>query len=528
MRPLPSSRLSRFLGPALLGVTVALGAVAATDPIRLGGHRQLFLDDYLIESSTHLTRRVQPVTKHPANPLILRGSEFEGLGVTFPSVLYDAEEKLFKCWVDALGRGVFYLTSKDGLRWERPALGLFPRFDPPGSHRVVLSGYEFAIKDAPKDKLDYLRSREKGWVYFCNFGGVIKDLRDPDPARRYKMTFLWIDRAYVASPGAKPGKMTGLGVAFSPDGIHWTPVNQPVSKATFDCPIHTFWEERTRRWVMVGRVFGVTSPAHKAKHAGNDNLKYNGGRAAIRIESEDFVTWTPPKGELVMAADEHDTAISEIYSLRPIPYEGLQIGLVHFFHNEPGDVRLYFQLAVSRDGRNWQRLSDRSPFLPLGGLGEWDRSTHMPPSSDPLLIGDDIWIYYSGRNVIHPTRWKLEDDAEESLMALPPYRGGIGLATLKRDRFVALEASLRPGTLRTKPFVAEGRTLHVNAALPFGALAVTLLDAAGAPLQKVALPAGDTTELPVTALTALAGQQGKPIRLEFTLQNGRLFSFWLK
>jgi hypothetical protein len=275
-------------------------------------------------------------------------------------------------------------------------------------------------------------------------------------------------------------------------------------------------------------VFGVTTPAHKARHGAHPNFQYNAGRAAIRIESEDFVSWTPPKGELVMAADEHDGVISEIYSLRPIPYEGLQVGLVHLFHNEPGDVRLYFQLGVSRDGRHWQRLSDRSPFLPLGGLGEWDRFTHMPPSSDPLLVGDDIWIYYSGRTVIHPTRWKLDDDAEGSLMALPPHRGGIGLATLKRDRFVALEASLRSGTLRTKPFLCEGRTLHVNAATKFGALSITLLDSSGARLQSVAVPAADATNLPVTQLTALTGQRDKPIRLEFTLQNGRLFSFWLE
>lgn len=510
---------------ALLGVS-APPAEAAAEPLRLEGRRQLFLDDHVIARREHLTRRVQPVVKHPENPLILRGADFEGLGVTFPSVLWDEEERLFKCWVDALGRGVFYLTSRDGVHWERPRLGLFPEFDAEPNHRVVLSGYEFAVKDAPPDKLAYLRGREAGWKYFCNLGGVLKDPRDPDPARRYKMTYLWIDRAYVRAPGAQPGKMTGLGVAFSPDGIRWTPVNQPVSQATFDCPIHTIWDERARKWVMLGRVFGVTSPGHRARHGTDPNLKHNAGRAVIRIESDDFVRWTPAKGELVMAADEADSAISEIYSLRPIPYEGLQIGLVHLFHNEPGDVRLYFQLAVSRDGRSWTRLEDRSAFIPLGGLGDWDRSTHMPPSSDPLLVGDEIRFYYSGRNVPHPTRWKLEDDSRD-LMSLPPYRGGIGLATIRRDRFVALEASLRPGTLRTKPFVAEGRTLHVNASTRFGALRIALLDEAGTLLQRAEVPAGDATDVPVRSLTALAGQTGRPVSLEFTLQNGRLFSFWL-
>lgn len=533
--PLPTAIPVRTLvrlvlgGAGLILVAAGGGALAAGEPgaVRLGGHRQLFLDDHLIESRTHLERRVQAVTKHPANPLILRGSEFEGLGVTFPSVLFDAEEGLFKAWVDGLGRGVYYLTSKDGIHWERPRLGLFPRFDAEPNHRVVLSGYEFAIKDAPPDKLDYLRSREPGWTYFCNLGGVVKDLRDPDPQRRYKMTFLWLDRNFVAPGKTKGGKMTALGVAFSPDGIHWTPVNTPVSMAVQDSPLHTTYDESRRRWVLLARVFGVSTPEKRAKYAAHENFKYNAGRAVIRLESEDFLHWSPEKGELVMASDEHDSPVSEIYSLRGIPYEGIQIGLVHFFHNEPGDVRLYFQLGVSRDGRTWQRLSDRSPFLPLGGLGDWDRSTHMPGSSDPLVVGDEIWIYYSGRNIIHPTRWKLEDDARE-LTDLPPFRGGIGLATLKRDRFVALEASLRPGTLRTKPFLVEGRTLHVNAAIRFGALAVSLLNADGSVRQKVSVPAQDAVDFPVAELTSLAGLAGQPVRLEFTLQNGRLFSFWLQ
>ncbi len=538
MVPAMPSSTAALLCARVLPVVRTLGAIAATaagavlpageaGPYRLGGHRQLFLDDHLIEQRQFLERRVQPVVKHPANPLIGRGSEFEGLGVTFPSVLYDAEEGIFKAWVDGMGRGVYYLTSRDGIRWERPPLGLFPRFDAEPNHRVVLSGYEFAIKDAPPDRVEYLRSRELGWTYFCNLGGVVKDRRDPDPMRRYKMTFLWLDRNYVAPGSTKAGKMTGLGVAFSPDGIHWSPVNAPVSRAVYDSPLHTTYDEARRRWVLFARVFGISTPEKRAKYAAHENFKYNAGRAVVRLESEDFIHWSPERGDLVMASDEHDSPLSEIYSLRGIPYEGIQIGLVHFFHNEPGDVRLYFQLGVSRDGRTWQRLSDRSPFLPLGGLGAWDRSTHMPGSSDPLLVGDEIWIYYSGRNIIHPTRWQLEDDARE-LADLPPHRGAIGLATLKRDRFVALEASLRPGTVRTKPFVVEGQTLHVNAAMPFGALSVSLIDSDGRVRQTVSVPAQDSVDIPVGGLSALAELAGQPVRLEFSLQNGRLFSFWLK
>lgn len=519
--------LDRAMRFAAIASALQAGAPAqANEAMPIGDHHQLFFDDHIVESHINMVRRVQPVTKHPANPLITREYSWEGVGVTFPSVIYDEDEKIFKAWTDGLGVGVFYFTSQDGIHWERPMLRLFPEFDPAPTNRVVLSGFEFAIKDAPKNQLAYLRSRETGWTYFCNLGGVVKDRRDPDPQKRYKMSYLWIDRNYRRPGQIKPGKMTGLGVAFSPDGIHWTPVDRPVSEAIFDCPLHVTFDEALHRWILLGRVFGVTTPEKKAKFSGSENFKFNAGRAVVRLESEDFVNWSPARGELVMASDELDSEISEIYSLRTIPYEGIQIGLVHFFHNEPDDVRLYFQLAVSRDGKTWRRLSDRSAFIPLGGVGEWDRSTHMPPSSDPIIVGDEIRIYYSGRNIVHPTRWKVKDDLP-ALTSIPPFRGAIGLATLKRDRFVAMEASFQPGKLRTKPFTHNGKRLHVNAAVPFGILDIGLLGEGGRVMQKATIQGKDSVDIVVSELTSFSAVAGQPVQLEFSLSNGRLFSFWV-
>ena len=67
---------------------------------------------------------------------------------------------------------------------------LFPKFDSEPTNRVILSGSEIDIKDAPPEKLDDMRSREVGWKYFGHRSGVIKDMRDPDPQRRYKMAAL--------------------------------------------------------------------------------------------------------------------------------------------------------------------------------------------------------------------------------------------------------------------------------------------------------------------------------------------------
>jgi hypothetical protein len=111
---------------------------------------------------------------------------------------------------------------------------------------------------------------------------------------------------------------------------------------------------------------------------------------------------------------------------------------------------------------------------------------------------------------------------------MPSPRGALGLATIKRDRFVAMEASYKPGILRTKPFIHDGGTLHVNSAVKFGALTVSLLDEKGVSLQKVTISGRDEIDLALSELTKIAGRKGQPMRLEFAVQNGRLFSFWIE
>lgn len=499
----------------------------AAEPIRIGKHHQLFLDDHLIEKTEHLVRRVQTARKHEANPLIVKQHEWEPDGYFVPTVIYDEEERIFKAWLDGAGIGVFYFTSKDGIAWERPPLHLFPEFDKEPTNRVILSGSEIDITEAPQDKLDYLRSRETGWKYFGHASGVIKDRRETDPQKRYKMPFLWINRQFQRPGAAKAGKLVALGVAFSPDGIHWTPVNEPVSHATVDLPLHINFDENRQRWVMYGRAIGVVSPEKKAAHAADPNLQYNMGRAVIRCESEDFLHWTPEKGELVLASDAQDSAMTEIYDMRSVAYEGVYIGFIHLFLNNPDSVTLPIQLGISRDNKTWQRLSDRSPFLAQGGLGEWDRGVISPPTGDPVVVGDELRFYYTGRNQLHSTRWKFADEPK-LLPASPSPRGAFGYAAIKRDRVVAMEASYRPGILRTRPFIHDGGTLQVNAAVKFGALTITLLNDDGTPLQKVVVQGRDEISLAVPGLTKLSARKGQPIRVEFAVQNGRFYSFWVE
>ena len=115
------------------------------------------------------------------------------------------EDGIYKMWYttahQGTGKGFAYAQSRDGLRWDKPEMGI-----------VRVDGRETNLVIAP---LTF------GHMYQPY--GVLKDPRDPDPKRRYKLAFLSIQRGVTEheSP-THPGTRRGLGIAFSPDGLRWS------------------------------------------------------------------------------------------------------------------------------------------------------------------------------------------------------------------------------------------------------------------------------------------------------------------
>src|SRR5206468_4154813 len=81
---------------------------------------------------------------------------------------------------------VLYATSRDGVHWVRPNLGIY-----------AFGG-----------------SRDNNIVYDMHSPNVIVDAREADPARRYKMV------------GYRGGSPRGYFGAYSADGLHWTEVSK--------------------------------------------------------------------------------------------------------------------------------------------------------------------------------------------------------------------------------------------------------------------------------------------------------------
>ena len=145
-----SNRLPFIL--ALLGLSgiIPQGLGAPASVIEIGSSKQLFIDDSMIQSLSHAGRVMNPAVKHVDNPVLKRDRAWEGNFLSVSRVLYDPADGLFKMWYSSqnitarpvdrpLKKGermikaaeyeeaeqrFCYAISKDGVRWEKPSLGL--------------------------------------------------------------------------------------------------------------------------------------------------------------------------------------------------------------------------------------------------------------------------------------------------------------------------------------------------------------------------------------------------------------------
>jgi len=480
----------------------------------------LFLDDYLIASRAGMSRRVCPVARHPSNPVIRPTEPWEPEGyITYGSVIYDAEERVYKAWCQGVGGsldeltklpggGIYHFISDDGIAWYKNLSNAVP-IDGKLSHLVSLWSSGWPFEEKPP--------------YYEVFG-AFKDEREPDPARRYKLGFLYLKRDYYG-PGEHPrhkGQLRGLGVAFSPDGLHWEALEKPVTLATSDGATHWFRDPVTHNFVLYGRSRQIT-PEFQAKYENDPRFIHHGGRAVRRAESPDFLHWEPADGQIVLSADTTDGPGDDIYGMNVFPYEGIYIGLVQVFHHYEERAWLDIQLAVSRDSIHFERLSDRAPFIPVGVIGAWDRFNNSLATNPPHRAGDELRFYYGGRNYVHSGACKGPDNGKGAGLS---FRAGVGMGTVKLDRFCAMEASFDTGILQTKPLLLDGHRLHFNAEAPFGRIGITLIGAEGNEIESAMMQEVDGIDLPVEM--NLSGVAEEPVVLEFRVTNARLYAFWVE
>jgi hypothetical protein len=177
-----------------------------------------------------------------------------------------------------------------------------------------------------------------------------------------------------------------------------------------------------------------------------------------------------------------------------------------------------FYIGTSRDGDSWdlQWVYAEQPLIERGPAGSFDKDGIRPPSNI-ITWQDRHWIYYGGMNERHNLKAR---------------QLSIGLATLRLDGFIALEAGEEHGILITKPFELRGTKLQVNVEAPDGDVEISVLDPSGTPLPGFYQSFSDTDELRLQpdwyGEEDLKALKGRMIRLRFRLKNARLYAFQIR
>jgi hypothetical protein len=168
-------------------------------------------------------------------------------------------------------------------------------------------------------------------------------------------------------------------------------------------------------------------------------------------------------------------------------------------------------LAWSNDGESWQR--DREPFLDRNHeAGSWDHA--MAWMDCQLPMGDEIYIYYGGYARGH----KVERFTERQ----------IGLVRMKRDRYVAREAS-DEGRLRSRQLLLDATEVSLNADASGGEIRVQVLDAhqktiRGFSYEDCAPIKTDALRAPVRWKRNISELRNQPVCLEFALRRAKLYA----
>ncbi|MBP86600.1 MAG: hypothetical protein CMJ64_07790 [Planctomycetaceae bacterium] len=474
-----------------------------TKPIDVGSAKQLFIDRRFIESSEGVELVMNP-PRRDGVVLIKPDQPWEqGARISvYSSVL--RENETTRIWYDLVKptgdgpydheRRVCYAESEDGLHFTKPELGVH-EVDGSRANNVVIPGV---------------------------IGGCAVWV-DPnaDPEHRYK------SQAKVYPTGQ-------FHIHSSPDGLNWRKFARiDPGPGGWDTQSIIFWDPKIKRYALFTRFWA---------NRGDPELRF---RTVRRLESDDLLKWD--NQSIVMQADANDLATHETPTKQPpVDYYGADVfryteaadtyvmlaqPFWHWYRRDEtdglGPSSFDVRLAVSRDGKRFQRVGKRRPFLANGPDGKFD-SRFVWAMPDPVRMGDELWIYYVGMNRDHDGI--LDPTASGKLLS------GISRAVLRLDGFTSADAGYNGGTITTPTIRFQGQRLELNVQTSGGgSVLVEILDETGQSIRGFSKSdarsvVGNSVRMPVAwkSGTDVGSLAGRPIRLRFHMQDCKLYAFRFK
>ena len=472
--------------------------------LHIGSQRQLFLDESIVETMENTKRRLNPALKSISNPVLKVDKPWEGPDNRIDWIFYDHRLKRFRLRYKSR---IFYASgrdekesiivrgerdsdpvlvceafSEDGIKWEKPQLGLV-EFEGTKANNIVPDNMH------------------------CAF--AFEDLHDLDPKRRYK------GLKFSKNGGEWYGDTLTFSYYYSPDGYDWTAYGGNPVNRDWGWPILTGWDP-------IRKCYGVHF--ENEHHRRSDSGPFREKRVIGRAESPDMIHWSG--AETIIVPDGSDYPDTEFYQLETSHYEGWSVGFLWNFSTT--NTTIHPQFVFSRDGIHYSR-EHREPVIRRGDNGDFDSAAIY--ARQPIVHKGEIYCFYYGTN------WR----SPETLVELGEKAAcGIGLAKLPLDGFVSLEGARRGYSIvTTRSFTFTGASLYLNmrAALQqWGAgpceVKVELLDGRHVPIEGYTFE--DADNLPTTNIkqqvtwndeSDITSLSGRPIRLRIFFKNAKLYAF---
>lgn len=474
----------------------------------IGLTKQLFVDDFLISRMTNIARELGVVTKaNGGQPVSFWRIGPDGRRYVLPvwqlfhTVYYDPGRQLFRMWCRGVPSETAY-KSDGTVDWDQVRYLYCESND----------GLNF-----------FLRSELQGLYSRGDYNLVVTfDATEDDAGHRYRIGY----------DGGRPEFPNGACLAHSKDGITWTPYNdgKPVTGRAADFSNQVFWDPDVKLYRLFTRTdFGAAGGVDERRGVRmmtNPDLKRNPANWTTihewTFDREGPEEWRRRQPYMLTDWVYHGVhfALMSVYEW-PVDYsEGTETDQ---FHRHERDINNFY-IMTSRDAVRWDQswVYAGKPLVPRGGDGAWDKDL-LFPSSRIITYDDRHFIYYGGCNERHGTPG----------VCLPRRVPGIGLAFLRLDGFVGLKAGAEPGTIVTKPFRLEGRSVQFNVDARQGEFKVGLLNPEGQPIAGYSLAdavgyrgVDDVRLLPRWRGNAsLEKLRGRDLRLEIQLQNSTIYSF---
>ena len=395
----------------------------------------LLLDNRIIEKTVNVKLEVGKVVKHPNNPLFVEEKEWEmRFDNLYGNVIFDKDEEIYKLWyspfiVDSKivtrkietitseylpppirEMGICYASSKDGINWEKPDLGL-ERYNGNKNNNIVWRKPHGA--------------------------GIFKDYSEKNPEKLYKVIYKHNQEWNWGLGNGNEGN--SLAVSFSADGLNWSDkIN--IMDLPGDTHNNANWIPKLNKYVAMTRDW-VKSDGKEWRE-----------RAVVRIESDDFINWENPK--VVLKGENFNL---QTYAMPYFFYEGVYLGLVAV-HDQKSD-RVWTELAWSPDTIDWTRIDIGNPLIPNSEKKlDYDYGC-IYACAVPVIKKDKIEIFYGSSDYLH-NGWR---NGSFSLATLRKdgFAGYVQKNINKKGRIYTTLMNYKKGPIKLTADVEQGGFINV-------------------------------------------------------------------